>query len=138
MYLKLPSFCADARTRAAWQTQVAVARRSPGLLPTLIRQRQTLFPRFAEAYRQLRALPHWARRRLLRRYRQSLAGVALLMTLGATAVLGATAALADTITVDGTTCTLRNAITTANTDVNTGGCVQTPAATAGADTVVLQ
>src|SRR5262245_9216050 len=128
----LSSFFADVRTRSAWQTQIAAARHIPGLLPTLMQQRQTLFPRFAAAYRQLRALPQRMRRRLQRRYRHSLAGVALLMTLGVSAVL------AYTITVDGTTCTLINAITTANSDTDTGGCVQTPAATAGADTVVLQ
>jgi hypothetical protein len=50
--------------------------------------------------------------------------------------LGHDAALADTINVDGTTCTLINAIVTANTDSDTGGCVQTGVSEA-ADTVVL-
>src|SRR5262245_36898742 len=132
MYRDLPFLSADVRTRAAWQTQVAVTRKVSRLLPTLIRQRQVLFPYFAETYRQLRALPRRVRRHLQRDYRQSLAGVALLLTLSASAVL------ADTITVDGTTCTLINAIITANTDKNTGHCVQTPTTTAGADTIVLQ
>ncbi|MBI3797295.1 MAG: hypothetical protein HY268_10065, partial [Deltaproteobacteria bacterium] len=54
---RLPQPRFDACIRAAWQTQVAVARQTPGLLPTLVRQRQELLPRFAAAYRQLRALP---------------------------------------------------------------------------------
>ncbi len=44
-------------------------------------------------------------------------------------------ARAGTITVDGTTCTLANAITTANTGTNTGGCT---GGSSGADTIDLQ
>ncbi|MEZ4561033.1 MAG: hypothetical protein R2851_29580, partial [Caldilineaceae bacterium] len=59
----------------------------------------------------------------------------LLLALIVAAVIGATAwdtqtAYAATISVDGTTCTLADAITAANSDTATGGCV----AGSGADT----
>src|SRR3954468_9171006 len=100
----------DARTRAAWQTQVAAARKTPGLLPFLVRQRHKLLPCFALAYHRLRALPRRVRRRLQRHWHVSLGGLALLLTLGQTP------ALAVTINVDGTVCTLVDAITAANTN----------------------
>jgi hypothetical protein len=50
--------------------------------------------------------------------------------------LGASPAFAATITVDGATCTLVDAITTANSDTNTGGCVLSDTL-GGADTIVL-
>src|SRR5205814_6146093 len=118
----------DARVRAAWQEQVATAVNSPGLLPALVQRRQELLPRFAACYTQLRALPRRVRRALQRQWKQSLAGVALLLALGQGP------ALAATIPVNGTTCTLIDAITAANTDAATGGCV----AGSGADTLVLQ
>src|SRR5215510_3781676 len=110
-------YSAEARLRAAWQTQLTAAKHRPGLLPLLVQQRHTLLPRFEAAYRALRALPHRVRRSLQRYWRQSLAGLALGVALGQGV------ALADTINVNGTTCTLIDAITTANTDSNTGGCV---------------
>lgn len=48
-------------------------------------------------------------------------------------IQGAPTAQAATITADGTTCTIYDAITAANTDTATGGC----AAGSGADTIVL-
>src|SRR5262249_48856093 len=100
-------------------------------LSLLVQRCHPLFPRFAAAYHALRALPRRVRRRWQRHGRQSLAGLALGLALGQGA------GFADIITVDGTTCTLIDAITTANTDSNTGGCVQTGTSEA-ADTVVLQ
>jgi hypothetical protein len=67
------------------------------------------------------------RRSLQRQWKISLAGVALLLTLGHGP------ALAATINVNGTTCTLVNAITAANNNAATGGCT----AGSGADTNVL-
>lgn len=49
-------------------------------------------------------------------------------------LLAASTAQAATITVDGTVCTLADAITAANTDVAVGGCV----AGSGVDTIILQ
>src|SRR2546425_7021414 len=118
----------NARVQAAWQTQVAAAANAPGLLPALVQRRQELLPRFAACYTQLRALPRRVRRALQRQWKQSLAGIALLLALGQGP------ALAATIPVDGPTCTLIDAITAANTDAATGGCV----AGSGADTIVLQ
>src|SRR5437867_12960024 len=117
----------DTRVRAAWQTQVAATVNTPGLLPALVQRRQELLPRFATYYTQLRALPRQVRRALQRQWKQSLAGVALLLALGAVPVQAAT------LNVGGG-CTLIDAITAANTDAATGGC----SAGSGADTLVLQ
>src|SRR5215510_6499367 len=99
----------DARVRAAWQEQVAAARTTPGLVPALLRQRQELLPGFAAYYTQLRALPRRVRRALQRKWKLSLAGVALLLALGATPGQAATIPVS-------ATCSLVNAITAANTD----------------------
>src|SRR5262245_48652207 len=107
----------NSHSRAVWQTQIAAATQTPGLLPQLVQHSDEVLPRFAAVYRQLRTLPRRVRRYLQRHWGQSLAGIALALALGQGG------AVADTITVDGTTCTLINAITTANTDVNTRGCV---------------
>jgi hypothetical protein len=112
--------------RAAWQTQMAAARQTPGLLPTLLRHRTALLPRFAATYTTLRALPRRVRRALYRTGRVSLASVALWLVLGQ----GPTDAA--TITVRGA-CTLVHAIRAANTDRASGSC---PAGQ-GADTIVL-
>jgi hypothetical protein len=105
-----------ARVRAAWHAQLAAAGQRPGLRATLLRQQAELLPRFAAAYRQLQALPRAQRHRLLRRLRQSLASLALLLALGQAP------ALAATIQVNGTTCTLVDAITAANNDAPVNGC----------------
>src|SRR5262245_64953937 len=107
----------DADVRAAWDTQIAVARRTPGLLPALVRHRRELLPRFAAYYRQLDALPRRVRRRLQRQWRHCLASIALALALGIAGPAGAA-----TIHVDGTTCTLVDAITAANTHRAVGGC----------------
>src|SRR2546428_6555807 len=52
----------DTRVRAAWQTQVAAAVNTPGLLPAVAQRRQQQLPRFAACYPQLRALPRRVRR----------------------------------------------------------------------------
>jgi hypothetical protein len=67
------------------------------------------------------------RRALQRKWKQSLAGVALLLALGQTP------ALAATISANVTTCTLVDAITAANSDAATGGC----SAGSGTDTIRL-
>ena len=117
----------DTRVRAAWQTQVAAAVNTPGLLPAVAQRRQQQLPRFAACYPQLRALPRRVRRALQRQWKQSLAGIALLLALGQGQTLAAT------LNVSGG-CTLLDAITAANTDAATGGC----SAGSGADTIVLQ
>lgn len=116
----------DPRVRAAWQAQLALAARRPGLLPVLVRQREDLLPRFAAHYERLRRLPGRVRRALRRRWGGTLAAIALSLALGATT------ARAATITVGGA-CTLTDAIVAANTDATAGGC----AAGADGDTIVL-
>jgi hypothetical protein len=92
-----------------------------------LQQEPDLLPRFAEHYQQLKALRRRVRRSLQRQWKRSLAGVALLIALGQAP------ALAATINVNGTTCTLVNAITAANNNAATGGCT----AGSGADTIML-
>ncbi|MGH8658173.1 MAG: hypothetical protein ACREV4_06765 [Gammaproteobacteria bacterium] len=75
-----------------------------------------LVPRFARYHDYLTRLPRRVRRQLQRQWRRSLAGLALLLALGQAPVL------ASTIAVDGTTCTLIDAITAANSDAIAGGC----------------
>jgi len=101
--------------------QEALAR--AGLAPAGV----VLWPRFARYYRELAHLPRKARRALVRRWRRSLGGIALLLALGQAS------ALAATIAVDGTSCTLIDAITAANRDAPAGGC---PAGS-GTDTITL-
>src|SRR5918999_3903478 len=96
-----------------WQTHGANAACPSGLLP-----------RIAHYYIKLQALP---RRVLERRYARPLASLALLLALGQAP------ALAATINVDGTTCTLAAAIRSANADSVQGSC----SAGSGADTLVL-
>ncbi len=78
-------------------------------------------------YAHLCALPRRLRRALQRKLALPLVGVALLLALGQAPSQAAT------IVVDGTTCTLVNAIKAANMDTVQGGC---PAGS-GADTLVL-
>lgn len=90
----------------------------PSLLPAPLsrprrRQGQSCEARFIATYEALRALPRRVRRRLQRQWKQSLAGVALLLTLGATPTLAAT-----TITVPaGDTAALIQAVIDANSEV---------------------
>ncbi|MGH8567357.1 MAG: choice-of-anchor Q domain-containing protein, partial [Gammaproteobacteria bacterium] len=78
-------------------------------------------------YQALARLPRKARRALQRRWRRSLGGLALLLALGQAP------ALAVTINVDGTSCTLVDAIKAANSGLAVAGC---PAGI-GPDTIVL-
>ena len=88
----------------------------------------SLWLRFAVCYEGVARLPRKARRALQRRWRRSLAGIALLHALGQVP-----AALAAQIDVGAGGCTLVDAITAANTDQQTGAC---PAGS-GADTITL-
>lgn len=96
-------------------------------MPRLAAAGPALWPRFARYYQGFARLPRRLRRSLQRRWRRSLAGIALLCALGQAPSLAAT------INVDGTTCTLIDAITAANNDTVTGGC----SAGSGADTIIL-
>ncbi len=97
-------------------------------LPLLVLPRtEDVFRRFADHYLSLRALPRRTRRALERRWARPVATLALLLALG-----GAPA-FAATIPVDGSVCTLVDAITAANNNSPMGGCT----AGSGADTLVL-
>ncbi len=88
-------------------------------------------PRLTALYTYLTTLPLTQQTKWRRRCKATLWGVALCL-----AASGAHLVHADTITVDNTTCTLVNAIITANSDIDTGGCVQTGTISA-ADTIEL-
>jgi hypothetical protein len=66
----------------AWKEGVAEVSRSPKLLREIERHEGKLLPRFAEQYERLRKLPRRVRRAVQRKWRHTLAGVALLMALG--------------------------------------------------------
>lgn len=104
----------------AWQEQLVHAFTRPPLVEALRHHAPpTLYTRFARAYRDLVALKRPRRRTLLRRMGLSLGGAALAVALG---LSPAPAAHAASISVGGS-CTLVDAITAANTDTATGGCV---------------
>jgi hypothetical protein len=121
----------QADTLAAWQQALAEVPQTPALSGALLRRRPDLFGRFAAWYGRLRSRPRAERRRWQRQLGLSLAGIALLLAVNG-APAGA-AGPAATISVDGVTCTLADAITAANTNVATGGCT----AGGGADTLNL-
>jgi hypothetical protein len=115
---------------AAWRQQLGAALRKPWLAAGWLAQNRALLQRFTRTYDHLRQQPRPVRRRLQRQWGASLAGAAL-----ALALLNAPAhATPPGITVDGTTCTLVDAISAANSDTAVGGC----AAGSGADTITLQ
>ncbi|HKF95894.1 MAG TPA: hypothetical protein VKB96_15140, partial [Gammaproteobacteria bacterium] len=58
------------------------ATRNPIIKKQCLQQAPELLPRFAEQYRQLKALPRRLRRSLQRQWKRSLAGLALLIALG--------------------------------------------------------
>lgn len=124
------------------------------LAAMLLRQSEAVQARFARIYLQLRQQPRNVRRKLMRRYGTSLAGLALVVTLGGGTLYPAAHAqsqqrqgrrgvervelanglhnvpigalsrgAAATITVDGTTCTLADALVSANTNTAVGGCI---------------
>ena len=118
-----PSPQSDPEVLTRFQEELARAAALPGLAAA----GPALWPRFAGYYQGLTRLPRRLRRALQRRWRRSLGGLALLCALGQAP------ALAATIAVDGTACTLIDAITAANSDAPAGGCT----AGSGADTLVL-
>ncbi|MGE0826291.1 MAG: choice-of-anchor Q domain-containing protein [Candidatus Binatia bacterium] len=94
---------------------------TPQFLCQWQRQPDAVGARFVAAYHSRCALPRWVRRRLPRQWKQSLAGVALMLTLGVTPTWAATINVTTTtpdINADGQ-CSLIEAIDNAN-DTTTG------------------
>ncbi len=114
------------------QGNQTTAGRQAWLASLLLRRESGLMPRFFAACSRLRGLRRSSRRRL----RQAAAAgwLALALTAGSFA-LQPPAAHAATITVDGVTCTLVDAIRAANTNAVVGGCAS---GAAGVDTIDLQ
>ncbi len=87
-FIKTPQ---DPSALAAWREGVSQTSKNPSLKQQLLAsQEAALLPRFAEHYEQLKALPRRLRRSLQRQWKRSLAGIALLMALGAQPALAAT------------------------------------------------
>ena len=160
-YFDLYSSYPDRTIAAAWDSQVKEADNTPWLAGALTECGGELFARFAACYAELRALPRSARRALQRRLARSsdlaailpeyfhqsgrrlqhrmawsLAGAALLLTLGQGVATAATITVTTNdprIIPDGQ-CSLVEAIVNANNDAAThADC----AAGSGADTIVL-
>ncbi len=112
-----------------WQIQLQVAKAKPWLASLLLKRMRRFWQRVLEIYQQLKRLPRAWQRRLMRGVAGGLLGTALMLASGLPVLAG-------TITVDNTTCTLIDAITTANTDTNTGGCTIS-GTVGGADTIEL-
>jgi hypothetical protein len=153
----LPSL--DQSIVAAWDSQVAGAAETPWLAQALATKSAELFPRFASAYAELRALPRGVRRNLQRqlarsgeaaaifpaslqqKLARSVAGAALLIALGQGSALANQITLTTTnprVNAD-TLCSLIEALQNAN-DATTGQPnTDCPAGDpAGADEIVLQ
>ncbi len=116
---------------AMWRTQMAAAAQTPWLASLLLKRGQQLWARFIYFYRRLATLPRHRRRALARKLQLTLAGAALALALSRTPSVHAA-----TITVDGTNCTLVEAITTANDGLLQPGCVTGDGS--GPDTIELQ
>jgi hypothetical protein len=114
-------------TLKAARSLLSEASQRPWLASLLLHRKQWLIEltqRLSKLSRQTRRL-----------FRRALAvGFSAIAILAAT-FLWTSPARAGTINVDGSTCTLANAITTANTGANTGGCT---GGSGGADTIDLQ
>ncbi|MBX7234578.1 MAG: cadherin domain-containing protein [Caldilineales bacterium] len=126
----------DDSLTAAWQElaeQAAqqAAQNKPWLLKLLANQGAALAARYALWKDRLRRLRQGERRRLQRQLGVGLAGAALLLALSG----APTARAGGPIVADGATCTLAEAIVSANTDAAYGGCTT---GYAGADTIDLQ
>src|SRR5215216_6733177 len=108
-----PTRTLDQTILAAWQEELN-ATRDPSIQQQCLQRGPELLPQFAAHYQQLKALRRRVRRSLQRQWKQSLAGIALLLALGQAP------ALAATINVVGA-CTLVRAIHAANSDTTVGG-----------------
>ncbi|MCA9972357.1 MAG: hypothetical protein KC425_19180 [Anaerolineales bacterium] len=113
------------------RAEAEVLRERPWVAQLPPRHRAQLLARCAQFYAQLRALPRRTRRALQKRLALTLTGAALLLALGSRPAMVTHGA--GVINVDGSTCTLIDAIRAANTDAPSGGC---PAGS-GADTINL-
>jgi len=114
---------------AAWRAQLTRARANPFLFQLLLKQWQRILKRLAYFYAQLASLPRRQRRALQRALATSLIGAAMLLALSSAPIVHAA-----TISVDGATCTLDDAIKSANTNTAVGGCTS---GAAGSDTLDL-
>ena len=106
--------------------------KNPWLMHLMLKQWQRVLDRMSCFYARLAVLPRRNRRALQRALATSLVGAALLLAMSSAPAIYAAA---PTINVDGTTCTLDDAIATANTNSNQGGC--TIIAGSGTDTLNL-
>lgn len=78
----------DVDTLVAWRDQLSLTAHPAHLKHQLLSHPHDYLPRFAQHYHKLCSLPRRLRRALQRQWKQSLAGVALLLTLGSGARAG--------------------------------------------------
>ena len=115
------------------QTTEPQARRA-WLASLLLHRPEGFVARLAAGLARWQGLSRNHRRRVGRRVATSAAGAALILAMAGSPLLVPRAAAAS-ITVNETTCTLVNAIRSANTDTAVGGCAS---GAAGLDTIDLQ
>ena len=162
-YFQPYPLAADKSIVTAWDSEVARAAQTPWLAEVLAGAGSELFPRFADCYAQLRALPRGARRALQRqlarsqelaavlrewlhgqaghalqqKLARSLAGTALLLALGQGVAqantINVTPKTPPGITLGDGKCSLSEAILSANNDIAYDAC----SSGLGADTIVL-
>ena len=113
----------------AWVKQLKQHAPNQGLMRHVWQKEQQVFKRFTYFHERLQTLSRRWRRALYRVLGVSLTTAAFLLAVGL-----ALPAKANSITVDGTTCTLADAITAANQDTMTNGCT----AGSGDDIIDLQ
>jgi len=127
-----------------WRAHMVEVEKHPWLVSIMNQQGDSVQRRFFQFYSRLRKQPRRTRRLLQarisrkqprstrrflpRKMSRTLVGAALVLALSSTPVH------ANTINVDGINCTLVDAVTAANTDTVSGGCI----AGSGPDTIVLE
>ncbi len=123
---------ADEHLLNFWKAQLRESAGKPWLAGLLLQHGQTILLRCAAYYEALSRLPARRQLALRRRFALGLAGAALMLALSG-ARFALPAAHAGDIVVSGS-CTLADAITTANTGSDTGAC---SGGSAGVDTITL-
>ena len=115
----------DTRTRATLAAELAQAARNPKLCP-LMERAPDLWPGLVRSYLHLARLPRKLRRQLQRRWKRSLAALALLLALGQAPALAATSSIPCPDVGVGNNCALIEAIENATNCANVTTAVGNP------------
>lgn len=123
----------------AWHKGITEGSRNSFAREKLLNSGDNLFLQFEDHYKKLRALPRRTRRTIQRKWKHSLAGVALLLALGLSPAMGATINVTPGAVdnmVNGN-CSIVEAITAANTNAAVDTCTAGNDLPSGADTINL-